>query len=326
VCCCLQTIAGLAPDFTLKGRLWPPGVGLDIKSVDFPVGYPVNPRHCTGVIGRGGLGKWGPNFAADAMLFRRNPKDMALEVLLIKRADSGDWALPGGMVDSHEYANPIQTAARELIEETLTGKQRAKEVSISICNSWGKTKAHAGLLAMLKTMGDMAPYEISFSCKDGKTTCKEDKCEMKLSPAGMKKLSSSGNLVYAGLCRLNRCVCVQSSNVFESALQKNDMNPLGTPASFLRLSRAELSHTRISDTPRFPSCYCGSAQLEGVDFNPGECQWQSAGGNLCGKAAPGYYCFCRGGRCTPEEGGFFGPAGQGGKVQAYKSKKPNYCT
>mmetsp|Transcript_19241 Transcript_19241/g.46444 ORF Transcript_19241/g.46444 Transcript_19241/m.46444 type:complete len:173 (+) Transcript_19241:577-1095(+) len=141
-----------------------------------------------------------------------------------------------------------------------------------------------------------------------------------------------------GLCRSMSaqpvCVCpvikvspyTTYNFVFESALQKNDMNPLGTPASFLRLSRAELSHTRISDTPRFPSCYCGSAQLEGVDFNPGECQWQSAGGNLCGKAAPGYYCFCRGGRCTPEEGGFFGPAGQGGKVQAYKSKKPNYCT
>ena len=41
----------------------------------FPFGFPVNPRHCTGVIGRGGLGKWGPNFAADALVSKRRETD-----------------------------------------------------------------------------------------------------------------------------------------------------------------------------------------------------------------------------------------------------------
>ena len=66
-------------------------------------GKPINPRGRTGMTGRGTLGKWGPNHAADPIVTRWNPEDdYELQVVAIKRTDTGDWALPGGMVDDGE--------------------------------------------------------------------------------------------------------------------------------------------------------------------------------------------------------------------------------
>jgi ADP-ribose pyrophosphatase len=79
-------------------------------------GYPLNPRGRTGLKGRGLLGKWGPNFAADPIVTRVNPETKKVEALLIKRADSGEWAIPGGMVDTGEKVSA--TLSRELGEET----------------------------------------------------------------------------------------------------------------------------------------------------------------------------------------------------------------
>jgi ADP-ribose pyrophosphatase len=78
-------------------------------------GRPLNPLGRVGISGRGALGKWGPNHAADALLTRIHPHSGLLEVLLIQR-QSGEWAIPGGMVDTGE--NPFETARRELTEET----------------------------------------------------------------------------------------------------------------------------------------------------------------------------------------------------------------
>lgn len=77
---------------------------------------PLNPRGRTGIEGRGLLGKWGANFAADPLVTRTNPQTGELELLAIRRKDSGKWAIPGGMVDEGEAVS--QTLAREFLEET----------------------------------------------------------------------------------------------------------------------------------------------------------------------------------------------------------------
>lgn len=77
-------------------------------------GRPLNPYGPTGLKGRGLLGKWGPNFAADPIVTRIN-KNGRLEMIVIKRKDTGQWAIPGGMVDKGELIT--DTLRRELGEE-----------------------------------------------------------------------------------------------------------------------------------------------------------------------------------------------------------------
>lgn len=77
-------------------------------------GRPKNPWGKTGVTGRGVLGKWGANQAADAIVTRVNAKGQ-LELATIVRARGGEIALPGGMVDRGERQS--STVAREFGEE-----------------------------------------------------------------------------------------------------------------------------------------------------------------------------------------------------------------
>ena len=79
------------------------------------VGRPRNPRGRTGITGRGLLGKWGPNHAADPIVTRFHPYTKQLQVVAIQRRDTGAWALPGGMVDAGEAVS--QTVRREFQEE-----------------------------------------------------------------------------------------------------------------------------------------------------------------------------------------------------------------
>ena len=60
--------------------------------------------------GRGFFHSWGPNYTADAIVIRET------EILLVKRRDTGDWALPGGFIEPGE--NNAQAARRECHEET----------------------------------------------------------------------------------------------------------------------------------------------------------------------------------------------------------------
>ena len=90
------------------------------KSFEGPIeigddGRPRNPRGRTGMCERGLLGKWGPNHAADPIVTRYDPKTGALQVVAIKRRDTGQWALPGGMVDAGESVS--ETVKREFKEE-----------------------------------------------------------------------------------------------------------------------------------------------------------------------------------------------------------------
>ena len=81
-----------------------------------PEGRPLNPKGRTGIIGRGLLGKWGPNFAADPVVTRLNPITSDLEVLLIKREGTHQWGLPGAIILDME--TPWQAAGRSLKQKT----------------------------------------------------------------------------------------------------------------------------------------------------------------------------------------------------------------
>lgn len=79
-------------------------------------GRALNPVGRTGIAGRGLLGKWGPNYAADPIITRLNDVTHAMEMLAVQRKDNGQWAIPGGMVDKGEEVSA--TLSRELMEET----------------------------------------------------------------------------------------------------------------------------------------------------------------------------------------------------------------
>lgn len=104
-------------------------------------GYPLNPCGRTGVIGRGVLGRWGPNHAADPIVTRwkksknelvinENSGKPILQFVAIQRKDSGEWALPGGMVDSGEVIST--TLKREFMEEAMDLLQKSKEDAVKI--------------------------------------------------------------------------------------------------------------------------------------------------------------------------------------------------
>jgi ADP-ribose pyrophosphatase len=78
-------------------------------------GAPLNPEGRTGLRGRGILGRWGPNHATDPLISRLN--NGKLQYIAIERSDTGQWALPGGMIDAGE--EPREAAKREFTEEAL---------------------------------------------------------------------------------------------------------------------------------------------------------------------------------------------------------------
>ena len=98
-------------------------------------GEPLNIRGRTGLKGRGVLGRWGPNHAADPIVTRwkrdsngdlvlRDGKRV-LQFVSIQRRDTGDWAIPGGMVDPGEAVS--QTVRREFMEEALDSTTKSRE-------------------------------------------------------------------------------------------------------------------------------------------------------------------------------------------------------
>ena len=100
---------------------------------------PLNIRGRTGLSGRGVLGKWGPNHAADPVVTRWKRLDNGsgekkvdessgrpvLEFVCIQRRDTGVWAIPGGMVDPGERVSA--TVKREFMEEAMDSTGSAKD-------------------------------------------------------------------------------------------------------------------------------------------------------------------------------------------------------
>jgi ADP-ribose pyrophosphatase len=82
-------------------------------SMDKTTKLPLNPWGRTGMTGRGLLGRFGPNHAADPIVTRVH--DGKIQMVAIKRKDTGAWAIPGGMVDAGE--NVSVTLKREFEEE-----------------------------------------------------------------------------------------------------------------------------------------------------------------------------------------------------------------
>jgi ADP-ribose pyrophosphatase YjhB (NUDIX family) len=70
----------------------------------------------TGIAGKGQLGRWGPNFAADPVITRKQPGG-SLEIALIQRGDCGMLALPGGMLEPGDSV--VKTILKEFAEEAL---------------------------------------------------------------------------------------------------------------------------------------------------------------------------------------------------------------
>eukprot|EP00300_Choanocystis_sp_HF-7_P028246 c33710_g1_i1.p1 GENE.c33710_g1_i1~~c33710_g1_i1.p1 ORF type:complete len:395 (+),score=64.05 c33710_g1_i1:38-1186(+) len=87
-------------------------------SLHFEGNAPINPIGRTGISGRGLLGNWGPNFAADPIVTRRNLETGGLEMVAIQRVDTQEWAIPGGMVDAGECVSA--TLKREFGEEAMS--------------------------------------------------------------------------------------------------------------------------------------------------------------------------------------------------------------
>jgi ADP-ribose pyrophosphatase len=78
-------------------------------------GRPVSPFPCPGPVrGRNKFGRWGENTMADALVTAVCAG--VRHVLLVRRADNGTWAFPGGSVEPGETGT--EAALRELAEET----------------------------------------------------------------------------------------------------------------------------------------------------------------------------------------------------------------
>ncbi|XP_053452081.1 ADP-ribose pyrophosphatase, mitochondrial-like [Nycticebus coucang] len=110
-------------------------------------GRPRNPAGWTGLVGRGLLGRWGPNHAAHPIITRWK-RDCSgnkithpvsgkhiLQFVAIKRNVCGEWAIPGMMVDPGEIS---ATLKREFSEEALNCLQKSSAQTLQPRTSRGE--------------------------------------------------------------------------------------------------------------------------------------------------------------------------------------------
>ncbi|MFC7331405.1 NUDIX domain-containing protein [Marinactinospora rubrisoli] len=118
-------------------------------------GWPLNPTGRTGRSGRN-LGSWGENAAADPIVVAGTGD--ARRVLLIRRRDVQQWAVPGGMVDPGETAPAA--LVRELYEETGVDLTAVAPVILDqrYVDDWRATDhAWVATTAALYRLGDVVP-------------------------------------------------------------------------------------------------------------------------------------------------------------------------
>ena len=87
-------------------------LGIDMDALGRPL-HPWRNQIPNLVDTKGELWNWGPNYTVDPIVITNDSTPM---LLLIKRGDCGQWALPGGFIDAGE--EPVDAARRELSEET----------------------------------------------------------------------------------------------------------------------------------------------------------------------------------------------------------------
>ncbi len=117
------------------------------------LGYPLNIHGRTGLRGRGVLGRWGANFAADPIITRLNPRTGLLEMVAILRGDCREWAIPGGHVDAGELV--LEALIREFREEASDNAQEVLDMEGAVPvyrgyvddprntdNAWMETEAY----------------------------------------------------------------------------------------------------------------------------------------------------------------------------------------
>jgi ADP-ribose pyrophosphatase len=138
-------------------------------------GAPINPVSTKGIKGRGTLYKWGPNNAADPVVVATDPATNKRRLLLIRRDDTGAWALPGGNVDPGEHVS--NATVRELQEEAgIDLRDTESEVIYegyvddprNTDNAWFETAARLFRLdhAPQPQAGDDAAEARWFDCND----------------------------------------------------------------------------------------------------------------------------------------------------------------
>ena len=118
---------------------------------------PLNPKR-TGLAGRGLLGRWGANHAADPIVAYLDDNG-DLWAIVVRRKDTGEWAIPGGMVDPGKIVT--QTLRNEFQEEAadIDEKLLDKIFKLSILlyegyvndprntdNAWLETSVHGVLI------------------------------------------------------------------------------------------------------------------------------------------------------------------------------------
>lgn len=149
---------------------------------------PMNPRGRTGISGRGLLGRFGPNHAADPVITKwmRDAEGnfsyddqgrRILEFVAVKRNDTGDWAIPGGMVDSGETVS--LTLKREFGEETMDAlslePQERKELHAQLNEVFKKgTQVYSGYVDDIRNTDNawMETTCVNFHDDDGRSFAK----------------------------------------------------------------------------------------------------------------------------------------------------------
>ncbi|XP_064643438.1 transient receptor potential cation channel subfamily M member-like 2 isoform X2 [Lineus longissimus] len=103
---------------------------------------PKNPFGRTGLTGRGLLGRWGPNFAADPIVTRwkrdingqpvYSEGKKVLEFVAVERKDSKQWALPGSITNKTREDQVYECLKAEFTQEAMSTYAQDKKQQASV--------------------------------------------------------------------------------------------------------------------------------------------------------------------------------------------------